>query len=141
MIEYLDSPHDLRPEQLTGFFVGWPKPPSTDTHLKILKQSSFVVMAQDTETGRIVGFINAVSDRVLSAYIPLLEVLPEFQGRGIGGHLVKRLMAQLDGLYMIDLVCNEDLIPFYEKFGLKSSGAMQVVSMIRRDFDHQDGRR
>ena len=140
MIEYLNSPDGIKPERLSGFFVGWPKPPSTETHLKLLRGSSYVVLAIETESGRVVGFINAVSDRVLSAYIPLLEVLPEFQGCGIGGELVKRLMAELDGLYMIDLVCNEDMIPFYEKFGLVAASTMPVVSMIRRDFDHQDGR-
>jgi GNAT superfamily N-acetyltransferase len=140
MIEYLNSPDGIKPEQLTGFFVGWPKPPSTETHLKLLQGSSHVVLAMETESGRVVGFVNAVSDRVLSAYIPLLEVLPEFQGRGIGGELVTRLMAKLDGLYMIDLVCNEDLIPFYERFGLVPSHTMQVVSMMKRDFDHQAGR-
>ena len=140
MIEYRNSLDRIRAEQLVGFFVGWMKPPSMVMHLKILQGSSYVVLAIENESGRVVGFINAISDRVLSAYIPLLEVLPEFQGRGIGGELVKRLMAKLDGLYMIDLVCNEDMIPFYEKFGLVAASTMPVVSMIRRDFDHQDGR-
>lgn len=139
MIRYLNSLGGIRPEQLKGFFVGWPKPPSPETHLKLLQGSSHVVLALETESDRVVGFVNAVSDRVLSAYIPLLEVLPEFQGRGIGGELVTKLMAELDGFYMIDLVCNEDLISFYEKFGLVSSHAMHVVAMIKRDFDHQDG--
>ena len=97
------------------------------------------MLAINSETGKVVGFVNAISDRVLSAYVPLLEVLPEYQGRGIGGELVKRLMAELEGLYMIDLCCNEDMIPFYEKFGLVAASTMPVVSMIRRDFDHQDG--
>ena len=140
MIQYLDSPDGIKPAQLKGFFVGWPKPPSPETHVKILQGSSYVVLAVETESDNVIGFVNATSDRVLSAYIPLLEVLPEFQGRGIGGELVRRLMAKLDGLYMIDLVCNDDLIPFYEKFGLASSRSMKVVSMITRDFDHQDGR-
>lgn len=140
MIGYVNSPDGIEPEQLKGFFVGWPKPPSAAAHLKILHGSSHVVLAVETESSRVIGFVNAVSDRVLSAYIPLLEVLPEFQGRGIGRELVTRLMAELEGLYMIDLVCNEDLIPFYEKFGLVSSHSMQVVSMIKRDFDHQAGR-
>ena len=139
MIQYLNSLDGIKPEQLKGFFVGWPKPPSTETHLKLMQGSSHVVLAVELKSAKVIGFINAVSDRVLSAYIPLLEVLPEFQGRGIGRELVTRLMVELDGLYMIDLVCNEDLIPFYEKFGLVSASTMPVVSMIRRDFDHQSG--
>lgn len=62
---------------LSGFFVGWPDPPSPERHLQILKNSRFVVIAVDDQASRVVGFVNAVSDGILSAYIPLLEVLPD----------------------------------------------------------------
>ena len=75
MIEYRDSAEGLRESQLAGFFEGWPDPPSPETHLRILRQSSEVLLAIDTTTGEVVGFITAISDGVLSAYIPLLEVL------------------------------------------------------------------
>ena len=39
------------------------------------------MLARD-DAGRVVGFVTAISDGVLSAYIPLLEVLPEYQGAG-----------------------------------------------------------
>jgi ribosomal protein S18 acetylase RimI-like enzyme len=55
---------------------------------------------------------------MLSAYIPLLEVLPDFQGRGIGKELTRRLLGALDGLYMVDVVCDEDVAPFYAALGL-----------------------
>jgi ribosomal protein S18 acetylase RimI-like enzyme len=82
----------------------------------LLRGSSHVVLARDGR--RVVGFITAISDGVLSAYIPLLEVLPDHQGRGIGKELTRRLLAQLEGLYMVDLSCDEDLVPFYEPLGL-----------------------
>jgi len=81
-----------------------------------LRGSSHVVLARDGR--RVVGFVTAISDGVLSAYIPLLEVLPDFQGRGVGKELTRRLLAQLDGLYMVDLSCDEELVPFYEALGL-----------------------
>ena len=80
------------------------------------------------------GFINAVSDDTLAAYIPLLEVLPHYQGRGIGSQLVKRMLNKLEGLYMVDLVCDDDMVSFYERVGLKSHRAM-----MRRDFSAQSG--
>jgi len=70
-------------------------------------------------TGTIAGFVSAHGDGVLSAYIPLLEVLPAYQGRGMGTELVRRLLELLKGHYMIDLACDEDLVPFYERFGMK----------------------
>jgi len=56
---------------------------------------------------------------VLSAYIPLLEVLPEWQGRGIGTELMRRLLDRLRGLYMVDLCCDAELEPFYRRLGLQ----------------------
>ncbi|RDU38897.1 GNAT family N-acetyltransferase [Neobacillus piezotolerans] len=119
-------------EMLHGFFVGWPNPPSPETHLKLLENSSHIVVA--LEDGKVVGFITAISDGVLSAYIPFLEVLPEYQGKGIGQELVKRMLDQLGTIYMIDLCCEDDLVPYYEKFGMfKSNG------MLFRNYDRQSG--
>ena len=117
MIEYATDPSSVEPEHLQGFFVGWPKPPSAERHLELLHGSSHVVLARDG--GRVVGFVTAISDGLISAYIPLLEVLPDWQGRGIGTELMRRLLAQLDGFYMVDLCCDEDVVPFYERLGLE----------------------
>lgn len=70
------------------------------------------------KSGRVVGFVTAVGDGVLSAFIPLLEVLPEYQGRGVGSELVRRMLLLLEGTYMIDLCSDEGLAGFYERFGL-----------------------
>ncbi|MBD3176911.1 MAG: GNAT family N-acetyltransferase [Armatimonadia bacterium] len=116
------------PESLDGFFAGWPNPPSPETHLAALRGSSHVVLAIDQASGRVVGFINAISDGVLSAFIPLLEVRPEWQGRGIGRELVRRMLAELEGRYSVDLVCDPELAEFYEPLGF---GRLQ--GMGRRD--------
>jgi ribosomal protein S18 acetylase RimI-like enzyme len=113
--EYAESLAGLEPEQLQGFFVGWPHPPSPQRHLEILRGSAAVVLAREDE--RVVGFVTAISDGVLSAYIPLLEVLPEYQGRGIGTELMRRMLARLEGLYMVDLSCDAPLEPFYVRLG------------------------
>jgi GNAT superfamily N-acetyltransferase len=118
VIEYVTTLDGVRPEHLDGFFVDWQTPPSPERHLALLRGSAHVVLARESESGRIVGFVNAVGDGVLSAFIPLLEVLPEYQARGIGTELVRRMLALLEGLYMVDLCCDEDLVPFYERFGL-----------------------
>lgn len=120
---------------LKGFFIGWPNPPSPQTHLKMLEKSDYIVLAVEEERNRVVGFITAISDGVLSAYIPFLEVLPEYQNRGIGGELVKRMQDKLNGFYMIDLLCDESLQPYYEKLGMfKSQG------MIYRNYKMQSGK-
>jgi len=65
----------------------------------------------------VVGFVTAVGDGVLAAFIPLLEVLPAYRGRGIGAELVRRVLARLSSRYSIDLVCDPDLVPYYERLG------------------------
>jgi ribosomal protein S18 acetylase RimI-like enzyme len=74
------------------------------------------------EGERVVGFVTAFSEGVLSAYIPLLEVLPEYQRRGVGSELVRRILARLSDLYMVDLACDADLVPYYERLGLVAVG-------------------
>ncbi|MCB9914031.1 MAG: GNAT family N-acetyltransferase [Planctomycetes bacterium] len=133
-MRFTDSLAGVAPEQLAGFFEGWPDPPSPVTHLALLRGSAHVVLAVDEASGRVVGFVNALSDGVLSAYVPLLEVLPEWRGRGIGRALVERILAACEDLYMTDLSCDPGLVPFYEALGLARGTAM-----LRRRYDRQSG--
>jgi ribosomal protein S18 acetylase RimI-like enzyme len=131
---YINSLEGITPEMLVGFFDGWPTPPNPETHLTLLKNSSKVVLASDKDTDRVVGFITAISDGVLSAYIPFLEVLPEFKNRGIGKELVHRMMTELAEIYMIDLCCDDDLVPYYEKLGM-----IKANGMLLRNYEKQSG--
>lgn len=134
MIAYLDTAEEITLDQLAGFFVGWPNPPDPATHQRLLRQSAYVVLAVDDGTGQVAGFITAISDGVLSAYIPLLEVLPAYRRQGIGGELVRRMLAKLEGLYMVDLLCEPELQSFYTRFGLRPASGM-----LRRDYARQVG--
>lgn len=119
---------------LEGFFVGWPTPPSPETHFKLLKNSSKIVLALSEDADKVVGFITAISDGVLSAYIPFLEVLPEYKNKGIGKELVQRMMTELADIYMIDLCCDDDLVPYYEKLGM-----IKCNGMLLRNYEMQSG--
>ncbi|WP_349409918.1 GNAT family N-acetyltransferase [Pseudalkalibacillus sp. SCS-8] len=134
-MEYTTSLEGIKPEMLKGFFVDWPSPPSAETHLDILNGSYTRVLAVDQENNQVVGFITAVSDGILSAYIPLLEVLPDYQNRGIGRELVQRMLKELEDFYMIDLLCDKNLQPYYEKLGMT-----KVQGMCVRNYEHQSGR-
>jgi ribosomal protein S18 acetylase RimI-like enzyme len=82
MITYTDTAVAIRRDQLEGFFLGWPAKPTPEKHVKLLRESYAVELALDGDN--VVGFATAISDGVLSAFIPLLEVLPEYQHQGIG---------------------------------------------------------
>lgn len=134
MIRYIDSAAPITADNLHDFFVGWPNPPSPQTHLKLLANSDEIALAVDDNTGNVVGFITAISDGVLSAYIPLLEVLPAYQGRGIGKELMRRMLEKLSGLYMVDLCTESEMQSFYEQFGMEA-----IVGMVIRNFERQSG--
>ncbi|MGC4106300.1 MAG: GNAT family N-acetyltransferase [Thermomicrobiales bacterium] len=135
MIVYRTSLDGITASMLTGFFVGWPNPPSPETHLRILAGSYATVLAIDEEAAVVVGFVNAISDGVLSAFIPLLEVLPAYQDNRIGSELIRRLVDLLGDLYAIDLACDDDVMPFYDRLGFTRGHAM-----IRRTYSNQAGR-
>ena len=135
MIEYRDSADDITPEMLAGFFVGWPNPPSPTTHLRILTSSDVVALVVDRNAGRVAGVAAALTDGILVAYLSMLEVLPAYQGRGIGSALVQHVRDHLGGLYAIDLMCDPDVQPFYARLGLRPAHGM-----IRRIYEAQSGR-
>ena len=91
-------------------------------------------LAIDTQRGQVVGCINVLSDGLLAAFIPLLEVLPDYQGQGIGSELVRRMLASLSHLYSIDVICDTDVQPFYERCGM-----MRYTGMIKRHYHNQAG--
>jgi ribosomal protein S18 acetylase RimI-like enzyme len=134
MIRYSETLDEIDSSSLQGFFInwGWPTFPSPQTHLDILQNSYACVIAVDDESGQVVGYITAISDGILSAYIPLLEVLTEWQGQGIGSELVRRMLERLDGLYMIDLLCDPDVQPFYARHGMLPATGMMIRSYARQ---------
>jgi ribosomal protein S18 acetylase RimI-like enzyme len=126
VIIYQESLSPVRRDNLRGFFARWPTPPSPDIDLALLANSDYIVLAIDERTGDVVGFITAVSDRVLSAYISFLEVLPTHQHRGIGSQLVRRMLLKLQHLYAVDLLCNPELQSFYRNLGMTPASGMRI---------------
>lgn len=133
-VSYQNTLDGISPKNINGFFVGWPNPPNPDTHIKILEGSDEFILALNQETGHVVGFITAITDKVITAFIPHLEVKPEFQGKGIGSELVRRMITKLKNYYAIDLTCDPDVQPFYESLGMRKHSAMLV-----RNYSNQSG--
>lgn len=122
-ITYSFEVSELDPTALEGgFFAGWPAAPSSAKHVAVLQRSHRALLAYDG--GRVVGFVTAVSDGVATAFLPWLEVLPTHRGRGIGRELVRRMEEELSGMYSIDVVCDDDVVPPYEGLGWFRANAM-----------------
>ena len=125
-IEYTTSLDGVEPAHLCGFFEGWPSPPEPERHLELLNGSYRVVLARENGSAQVVGFVNALSDGVLYAFVPLLEVLPPYRGRGIGSELVRRIFQELEDFYAVDLMCDPELQPFYDRFGMQRAVGMVI---------------
>ncbi len=134
-LSYSASVEDITEKQLGGgFFENWPNPPSPSTHIRILLASDHAVLAIRDDD--VVGFATAISDGVLTAYIHLLEVLPEERGMGIGHQLIIHLLDQIGSLYRVDLLCDPELTDFYRDLGFSVTTAGYI-----RNFPMQSGRR
>jgi ribosomal protein S18 acetylase RimI-like enzyme len=124
VIRYASSLEGIAPEQMQGFFVGWKHPFPPEEHLRMLAGSDLAQVAIDDETNRVVGFVAALTDGVQGAFITLLEVLPEYQGQGVGQALMAQMLERLSHIQTIELMCDPELVPFYERFGMKPSSGM-----------------
>ncbi|MBE9915826.1 GNAT family N-acetyltransferase [Paenibacillus donghaensis] len=136
MIRYQDHMQNITEASFAeGFFDGWPNPPSNAVFMRILQNAAHIMLAIDDHTGKVVGFITALSDGVLTAYIPLLEVVPAYQKQGIGKELTRRMLDKLKDIYMVDLLCDPDLQEFYEGLGMRKAQGMLI-----RNYKFQSGK-
>jgi len=92
---------------------------------KALLASHSLMTAWDGE--RLVGLGNAISDGYLVVYYPHLLVLPEYQGRGIGTELMRRLMARYKGFHQHMLVADGRALDFYRKCGFERAGKTEPM--------------
>lgn len=133
-LTYQTTADGLTEDQLAGdFFDGWLDPPPPATLLRILQSSDHVVIA--VRNDQVIGFVTAISDGVLSAFITLLEVVPEEQDKGIGHSLINQILDDIGQIYMVDLVCDANLSRFYAELGFATA-----TGMSRRDYAVQAGR-
>ena len=99
-------------------------------HFALLDGSTFFVVAIDNATSQAVGFVTALSDGVNASFIPLLEVLPAYQKRGIGSTLMSKILEKLDPIVNVDLTCDIPMQSFYERFGMLKSNGMVLRKYV-----------
>lgn len=131
MIIYQKDLNNISKNQLEGFFVGWSSPLTAAQHFQILENSQYFVLALDTESNQVIGFINALSDNVNFAFIPMLEVLPDYQKKGIGTQLMTIILEQLSHITCVDLTCDENMQGFYQRFSMLKSHGMILRKYLK----------
>jgi GNAT superfamily N-acetyltransferase len=124
-IEYRDT-QDVDVPQLASLFrsVGWTARAEQPERLaQLLRGSMFVVSAWAEEGARLVGFAAAISNGAWHAYVTSVAVHPDHQRSGIGKEVVRRLMADRDGIQFV-LHADPPVHPFYAKLGYVTAPEM-----------------
>lgn len=83
-------------------------------------------------SGKIIGAGRALADGVDCSYICDIAILPEFQGKGIGGRIVSSLVNASKGHKKIILYSAPDKESFYKKYGFKRMSTAMAI------FENQD---
>ena len=82
----------------------------------------------------LIGFGRIISDGVHHALIVDLIIHPDYQGKGIGTELLKRLVGKCNELNIrdIQLFAAKDKFEFYEKFGFEKRPLNAPGMQLRR---------
>ena len=134
-IKYSEKKEEIDIEKLNLLCksVGWDR--NIKKWDKILSRSSFVCSAWDKN--KMVGFARVLEDGIMCMFYDIC-VLPEYQGKGIGKKIMKKLIEKIknEGYVSIGLFTweqNPNNIPFYENLGFErvDSGMELTKYMVR----------
>ena len=98
----------------------WSSADKPDQLLAALRSSHSLVTARFQ--GRLIGIANAISDAHLVVCYPHMLVHPDFQRRGIGAALMKKLQTRYHGFHQQILLADGDAVGFYEYLGFSRAG-------------------
>lgn len=109
--------------------VNWSSAEKPAALLGALQGSHSLVTAWSGET--LVGLANAISDGHLVAYFPHLLVHSDFQRRGIGSELLRRLLDKYAEFHQVVLLADGQATEFYERIGFSRGGATMPMWIYR----------
>ncbi|KFM99016.1 GNAT family N-acetyltransferase [Bacillus clarus] len=117
---YTNEPPESFKQLLTLYeSLGWNSLKLTVNDLEqMCYQSWYAIYAFDGQ--QLVGMGRVISDGVITGIICGLCVLPQYQSKGIGKEILKRIIRQCEQSRVIpQIMCVEDLKPYYESFGFE----------------------
>ena len=124
-MKYEFTPH-VSPKEVSELrnSVGWNG--MEQCYKNSLKKSYFYICCFDNN--KLIGFLDVVSNGVTDAYIQDVIVNPDFHGKGLCTNLRKLANDKMveDNIYMISVLFQESLSPFYKKFGFNTLLAGQL---------------
>lgn len=133
-ITYRDDRKFNKDELINLFLsVNWVSGKYPDKLIKALTNCETVFSAYDGD--KLIGLISAVDDGAMMAYIHYLLVLPEYQSKGVGKALLKKMTDHYkDYIHVFLIAENKGLVNYYEsqdfKYEKDSSVMVKNQNMI-----------
>lgn len=115
--------------------VGWMNYTARPEMLKKAFENSLAVFGA-YEEDRLIGIIRAVGDGASIVFIQDLLVLPEYQRRGIGSALLKKVLEQYKGVYQIELMTDNEpgRVGFYKAAGFVKADEIGCCAFMKMFF-------
>lgn len=112
--------------------VGWSAYTNDSTRLKKAIENSLKVLTA-WDGNKLVGLIRVVGDNQTIIYIQDLLMRQEYQSRGIGSHLLKRILAEYQAIRQVILMTEqtEETIRFYEKCGMVKISDHNCIAFMK----------
>lgn len=115
--------------------VGWHSYTDSATVQKLLAAPVFGLVAEDSNSNKVIGCVLLLSDHASFYYIKDLIVHPDWQGKKVGAALMKAMSHWLEknaaNNALVALITGENLSSFYQQFGF--APAFGMVHYIQRD--------
>jgi len=124
---------DIEPEAILELYRvnKWSSSEKPNELYNGLINSHSLLSAWDHE--KLVGIGNAISDGHLVVYYPHLLVHPDYQGKGIGQMIVKKMQEKYGHFHMQMLTADGKAIDFYQKVGFVRAGNTAPMWIYKGD--------
>ncbi len=118
MIEY-KTIKDFSENELKDLFlsVNWSSGSYPDKLVIAMKNSDHIVSAWNNN--KLIGLMNALSDKIMTAYFHYLLVMPEYHSQGIGKKLVQLMLNHYEDYARKILIAYNEEVDFYQKCGFE----------------------
>jgi GNAT superfamily N-acetyltransferase len=98
--------------------VGWSRP-ANEEQLREVLEAGPAIGAWDGE--RLVGFVRALSDGHLAAYVEDVMVHQDYRRGGVGDRIMSRLLTEIKQSANVSLFCERPVTRFYERNGFRAT--------------------
>lgn len=124
---------DIEPSSILDLYRAnkWSSAEKPEELINALRNSHTLFSAWDSD--KLVGIGNAISDGYLVVYYPHLLVHPNYQGKGIGQLIMKKMKDRYSHFHMQILAADEQAINFYKKVGFVRAGQTEPMWIYSGD--------